>query len=38
MKYPVEMDSGAMIYIPSLKKDRFSHSKFNGGEGDSQTA
>jgi hypothetical protein len=29
MKYAVEMDSGAMIYIPSFRGDFFSNSEVN---------
>jgi hypothetical protein len=41
VKYAVEMGSGVKIYIPKFHKNRFSHSKANGGGGgftDTQTA
>jgi hypothetical protein len=38
MKYAVEMDSGAMIYIPSFIKIYSGIQKMMGGGGDTQTA
>jgi hypothetical protein len=35
MKYPIEMGSGAMMYIPKFHKDCFSDSKVY--KGDTQT-
>jgi hypothetical protein len=39
MKYALEMNSGAMIYIPSFTQTGFSHSKvYIGGYTDTQRA
>jgi hypothetical protein len=38
MKYPVEMDSGAMICIPSFIKFGSGIQKLMGGHKDTQTA
>jgi hypothetical protein len=38
MKYGIEMESGAMIYIPSFTEDQFTHSKVDtGGHTDTKT-